>query len=190
MTNYVEKGVTQSDAGPSMHAGFGYQFSSGRIGLLGSSVKYVGEDAQTNLRPYISFGFQFTPSSRLDFKYAQDKYYKSGDRDGTVMTLDFDVYGYHALIEQDSKFENLNGNRLWFGFGHDYKLGTDYGVDVRVGYSQLGVSGFNNYFDTQVELKYKWEELLFGIGSTYNSEASQFGDAGATAFYLRILAVF
>jgi uncharacterized protein (TIGR02001 family) len=188
-SNYMEKGLTQSEAGPSLHAGFGYQFTSGRIGLWGSSVKYLNEDAQTNLRPYISFGFQFTPNSRLDFKYAADKYFKAADRDSNVITLDFDMYSYHAILEEDSNFEGTGTKSMWFGFAHEYKIGS-YGIDLRAGYSQLSVAGFNNYFDVKAELKYKWDELAFGLGATFNSEASQFGDAGAPAVFVRMLAVF
>lgn len=190
ITNHIDKGLTHSDSGPALQLDLGYSFGSGKIGLWGSSVKFEAEDVQTNLRPYLGFRFDFTTNTKLHFQFAHDKYFKSAQRDGSIIGIDFETFGYHLLLQQDSNFEGSKETRMWYGFGKEFQIPWNLRLNTRVGYSQVNVTGLDPYFDTLIEVKHKWHQLEYALGNTFNSSAKQFNGRGDLAVYLYIRADF
>lgn len=189
VSNYVDKGLTQSNKNQSVTAGLGYWFGGqGRIGLEVSNVKYLTDETNMEFRLLGEYKFVFTQNS--DLKIRNDFYRNSPSslRDKTLVTLDQNFFTYHVLYSYEDNFEGTKQTRSWFAFGHDFPFASTYLLNATVGYSM--VSGFTSYFDTRIGISYATSNVSFGLFNTYVSSADQFSEAAETAFLLAFLAKF
>lgn len=184
LTNYVSKGIAQTQKDPAFQAGFGYKLNSARFGLWGSNVKYEGTDEHLNMRAYIGYDFFFTSNVDMLFRYDFSRYYKSGTRNGTILSFDLNLFSYHVLHEREDNFEGLKGERSWYAFRKEWQIPWSLFFEATIGYSTISTAGYNNYFDSDLQVKYKTSAITYALGSTFNSAASQFGTAGSPSVYL------
>lgn len=190
-TNYVEKGITQTDKNPSLQADVGYQYSSGRIGVWSSNVKYANSsDEYLNMRPYLSFRIDTSATTDISLRYDFNRYFKSSTRDGSIIGIDLNLYGYHVIYEQQEKWEGTSSNRTWYGFSKTWNAPSALTYDTTFGYSMVGADGFSNYFDTRLGANYRSGDFIYSLIHTYNSGASQFNGAGDMAFIFMIAVKF
>lgn len=186
MTNYIEKGLSQTDMGPAVQAGFGYQWTQGRVGLWGSSVRYPNENATMTVQPYVGHTFLFSEKSNLTLRYAYSKYFNSGRRDSTIFSVDWLFMDYNILFERDENFEGVRNARLWFGAHKKYQLPYDLLMGVTAGYSKTRIAGAQDFLDIRGELIYLYKDMSYALGSTFNSNAKYFGPRAGVTFYLAV----
>lgn len=183
-TDYVEKGLTQSDHKPAFEAAVGYLFSSqGKVGFQAASVNFAGESVNLEMRLLGEYKFIF--NSSFDLKVREDvyNYSPSSQRNNMVMTLDFGSYGYHTLVASENNFEGTKTQRTWIGFHKDWFMAGGI-VGGTVGYSSLNSSsGYSSYFDTRASYTYNFTNAALSLYNTYNSKASQFDGKGDLAFF-------
>lgn len=176
-TNYVEKGVTQTDNGPAVQAGFGYKWTNGRLGLWGSSVKFEDENVSMNLQPY----FLFSPDPALSLRYSYSKYLSSGSRDTSLIAVDWLIFGYNFLIERDENFEGSHEARLWLAGHKKYDIPYDLQLGLTAGVSSSKAPGAGTFFDVRSDLLYAYKDLLYTLGLTYCTKAQS-----GVGFYLQV----
>lgn len=184
VTNYMDKGVSQSDKSPALQAGFGYQMGpQARLGLWGSSVKYPSAGENLNLRLYFDVKMDFTSNTNLVLRYDFNRFFQSDQHNGSILGLDFSSFGYHVLFQMDDNFEGLkSGGANWFAFKKEFQLPAGFLFTPQLGYTQTSVSGYSSYFDTRVSLGYKFADVLYELVNTYNSSSSQFSGRGEMTF--------
>ena len=192
VSNYVDKGVTQSDKAPALQAGFGYQMGpQARLGLWGSSVKFPSGGENLNLRFYADVKMDFTSNTNLILKYTFNRFFQADQHNGTILGLDFASFGYHVLFEMDDNFEGQkSGGATWYAFKKDFQLPASFILTPQLGYTQTTVSGYNSYFDTRVSLGYKFADVFYELVNTYNSNSSQFSGRGEMAFLFALTVRF
>lgn len=176
-TNYVEKGVTQTDNGPAVQAGFGYKWTNGRLGLWGSSVKFKNENVSMNLRPH----FIFSPDPSFSLGYAYSKYLSTGSRDTSLLSADVLFHGYNLLLERDENFEGHRESRLWLGGHKKYDIPYDLKLGLTAGVSLTKISGVGNFLDIRSDLLYAYKDLLYTLGLTYCTKPGS-----GVGFYLQV----
>lgn len=190
MSNYVEKGLTQSDKNPSLGAELGYGFGGqGRMGVVAYSVKYPLEDVSVSMRIYGEYKFIFTPTAALKVRNDLVRYFAGDSRNNILIKLDQSFGEYHILYEYEDNFEGTNTNRNWFGFRKDWPFATIYQFNVTAGYSMVELP-LNNFFDTKIGVSYTTPTFSAGIFNTYTSQAAQFGGQGDMFFLLEVVAKF
>jgi uncharacterized protein (TIGR02001 family) len=191
VSNYVEKGVTQTDKGPALQAGFGYQMGTqARLGLWGSNVKFPSGGENLNLRFYFDVKMDFTANTNAVFRYDLNRYFQSDQHNGSIVGLDFAAFGYHAIFEMNDNWEGLrSGGSTWFGFKKEY-LWSTLVFTPQLGYTQTAVSGYTSYFDTRIGVGYRFADVTYELAHTYNSSSSQFAGRGDMAFLLAMNARF
>jgi len=174
-SNYIEKGLTQTDKNPAVIAGFGYWFGpQGRIGVQASNVKYQAYDSTMRADVFGEYKFIFTPNADLKLKTNYSQYSPAAGRNNLLTGLDQNLFTYHFLFEHDDNFEGTKSRRDWVAFHKDWNLATSYLFSVTVGYSMLQQSSLNNYIDTRVGLSFISNNFFAGIFHCYNSQSSQF----------------
>lgn len=184
MTNYVDKGVTQTDGSWAMQTELGYQFGSVvRMAIWGSNVKYPTNSESLNLRGYINLHLDFTTGFSSELRYSNSRYFQSEDRNGNIVDLDFNIFDYKLLLQQDSNWEGSHTTSTWIAGEKDFSIPWNLIFTPRVGYTQVSASGASSYFDIKLELSYKISDLLLQSAVTYNSSASQFNGRGGTVIY-------
>lgn len=191
MSNYVEKGLTQSDKNPSLGAELGYGFGAqGKIGFVAYSVKYPAEDTSVSMQAYGEYKFIFTPATDLKIRNDLVRYFSEDTRNNILIKLDQNFFGYHVLFEYEDNFEGTKSNRNWFGFHKEWPFYSIYQIDFTGGYSMLDLPGYNNYFDTKTGISYVKPNFSVGIFHTFTSQASQFHGQGDMFFLLELVANF
>ncbi len=190
-TNYVEKGLTQSEQKPAFETGVGYMFNSqGKVGFQAASVSYANESVNLEMRLLGEYKFIFNSSFDLRIREDVTNYSASGQRNNMIMTLDFGAYTYHTLVSQENNFEGTKTQRTWLGFHKDWLMGGGV-VGATVGYSMLNTnSGYTSYFDTRLGYTYNFTNTSLSLYNTYNSGASQFNGRGDLAFFAALQVKF
>jgi uncharacterized protein (TIGR02001 family) len=189
LTNYTDKGLTQTEQEPAGQMAFGLQYTSGFLGIWGSNVKYVGEDNHFNYRIVGNLKFDITAGVDLTANYKYSRYVSDPARNGNIWGFDLNLYTYHVLIENEDNFEAQRKGRYWFAFGKEWPMWGMF-LDTVAGYSMIQADGFTNYFDTRVALRYKWAISSFALVSTVTSTPSQFNGRAKAMFFAELKANF
>lgn len=188
-TNYVDRGLTQSEKAPSVRAGLGYWFGTqGRIGFEAHSVNYADENSQVELRAIGEFKFSFSATSDLRIRNDLIRYFADERRNRVQITLDQNFSGYHILASREDNFEGTDRLRDWFALHRDWPLGSSYQFNTTIGYSVP--VGYEAYFDTRLGVSYLTDNLTISLFNTWVSKPDQFSERGDTTFLLTILARF
>lgn len=195
VTNSVERGVSQSDGSLALQTGFGYQWSQFRLGLWGSNVKYPtavtpttipNSDDSLNLRLYGAYKFIISQNADLTVKYALNKYFKTGTRDGAITSVDLQMFTYHVTYESLENWEGSGVASIRYGFGKEFKFYWDTIIDVNAGYSDNVDTGFSNAGDLRASWKYKYADILWGLTFTAHSAGKEYDSRGAPSVYASI----
>lgn len=184
VSNYVDKGVTQSEKAPALQAGFGYQMGpQARLGLWGTSVRYPSATENLNLRLYVDVKMDFSTNSNLVLRYDFNRFFQSDQHNGSILSTDFSAFNYHVLFEMNDNWEGLkSGSSSWFAFKKDFQLSRGFIFTPQLGYTQINISGYSSYFDSRLSLGYKFADVFYELINTYNSSSSQFSGRGDMAF--------
>lgn len=190
-SNHVENGVTQSDKTWAIQSGFGVKLGQVvRVGVWGSSVKFPSNQETVNLRPYIDVKMDFTANAFATAKYHLNRYFASSDRDGTIIAVDINMFGYQVLYANNDNWEGTRASSTWYGFRKEFGLPQGLILTPTIGYSQLAANGATNYFDTRVTLGYKLSDALFELTHTYTSASAQFQGRADMALFLALSVKF
>jgi len=188
-SNYVEKGITQSNKTISVGAEAGYWFGGqGRIGVHANSVSYLGESATVELAGFGEYKFIFTPNADLRIRNDLVRYFAEGIRNKVVVLIDQNFFTYHVLLSREDNFEGTKRPRNWFAFHKDWIFSPSVQLNTTVGYSM--VEDFDNYFDTRAGITYLTGNITASFVNTYVSAASQFAGRADTAFFVVLAAKF
>ena len=180
ISNFVERGITQSDRGLALQTGFGYQWTQFRAGLWGSNVKYLPYDDTLNLRLHGIYRFIISPNADLSVRYDISQYFKAGDHNGNITSVDFQMFGYHVKGEKNSNFEASYTTSTRYSLGKDWVIFTDSSIETYLSYTNVSDAGLKNFFDVYLAWKIKWQDFSWALAVTHNTTASQFGDRADT----------
>lgn len=188
-SNYVDRGLSQSNKTISVGAEAGYWFGGqGRIGMHANSVSYVNETATVELAGFGEYKFIFTQNADLRIRNDLIRYFSQDTRNKILVLLDQNFFDYHVLVSREDNFEGTKKPRNWFAFHKDWIYSPSIQFNTTVGYSM--VEDFDNYFDTRVGLTYLTGNITASLVNTYVSNSSQFGDEAETAFFVILAAKF
>lgn len=139
VSNYIWRGVTQTDDGPAVQGGLDYSHSSGfYAGVWASNVDFNDDDAPNyELDGYLGFGGTIIPNLDYNLKAI---YYAYPDADGAF---------------KDYDFSELGGNLTYMGFtlGLDYTIWSELNEDVPFAQGDI-------YYHAGFE----YGDLPFGLG--------------------------
>ncbi len=190
-TNYVDKGITQTEKDPAIQTGLGYTFGkTAKLGIWASNVRYPDESAHLNLKFFGAYKFIFNSNWDLSFRYDLSKYYKSASRNGSVVGLDFNIYTYHVLVEKNDNWEGTLTETTWYGLAKDFNLSSNWILELKGGNSMLTATGYTSYFDLRTAIDYKLSDFLVGMAATYATNSSQFNGRADFFYFFEIKAKF
>lgn len=188
-SNYVDRGITQSNKTISLGAGLGYWFGAqGRIGFESASVNFPNESANVEIRAFGEYKFVFNPNADLKVRDDLVRYFAEGTRNKMQVTLDQNLFGYHFLVSREDNFEGTKNPRNWFALHHDWPLGSSSQINATVGYSM--VEGYNSYFDGLFGVSYLMSNVILSLSTTYVSSAEQFNGMANQFFIFGLNAKF
>lgn len=185
-----DKGVTQTDSAPFFLGSMGYAFPKAKLGISANNVKFPDSDESLNLKVFAQYKFEmfnqvhFTP--RFDF----NNYYRSSSRNGTIVSVDLDIYSWHVYYEKLDKFEGTETTQDWIGVGKRFSFSSNWGLDSRIGYATYDTDVFDSAFDIKLALDYQFKDFKPSLEATYHSAPDDFGGRADLAGYFKVSAKF
>lgn len=184
-TNYVERGLTQSESSPVVQATAGYQWTQGRIGAWASNVSFRDSRDSFLLRPFAMYLIPLSENATLTARVDYAKYLSDGNRDGFWWNLDINMFTYHVKYDKVENWEATGSASGRFAFAKEFAVAGFWSVGLDIGYSTVESEDYENYFDARANLIYTWENFRAEIVGTYASNKANFGGrSGPFAFAL------
>ncbi len=182
-TDYVFRGVSQTDEDPAIQGSIDFGHSSGfYAGVWASNVDFdePGDGISTEIDYYVGWVFELPGETELDLQAVRYTYpgYNSGFRinyNEYIAAFSFLDY-YTATVAWSDNFLNEDENAFYYHFEVDYPFGeTGFGVIASVGFNDISKAAGDDYWDFRIGLKYAWEGLDF---ATVTADLSYFDTSG------------
>lgn len=190
LSDYLDKGITQTDHKFAVQGLLGYQWINFKTGIWGTNVALASASENTNVRIFLSYKFVWTQNSDLTMRYDYSKYFSSGVHDGNIYTFDFNFMSYHVLVESSDNYEDTGSTGTYFGFYKDWPLPNSLSWDLAGGFSTLKAAGYNGFLYAKAGIAYKYKEIAYSLNASFNSAPSQFSGRADLAIWLGIQAKF
>lgn len=191
-TNFVEKGLTQTEGDPNMQGDFWFNFGPQfRLGVWGSNVRY-DETSTTHFWMKLNGDIKvdFSPETNMIIKYSDNKYFKSNNRDGNTIGIHFDFGGYKIFYDMDSNWEGSDGKATYFGVGKAVLMGGDWVWNNMGGYTMPKVDGVTSYFDIRSSFGKKLKNIFVEGVATYANAPGPLKDRAKTSVFLSATASY
>jgi uncharacterized protein (TIGR02001 family) len=185
-TNFVEKGLTQTDGDPGLQGEFWFDFGSQfRLGLWGANVNYdSASSTHFWLKLNADIRVDFNPTSALVIKYSENKFYRSNNRDGNTVGFHLDFGGYKVLYELDSNWQGTQAKTTYAGLGKDFTVWGNWTWANQAGYTLPESDGVQSYFDIRSGIGKKLKDIFGMVSVSYTTARGDFKDQGELAIIL------
>jgi len=177
-TDYVFRGVTQTDYQPALQAGMDYSFgdSGWYVGAWASNVDFADDDGpDLEFDTYVGWNHDFSDSMNLDLSLVHYAYMGERDDYGSIdYTEVLGALTWNEMITLNvgyaPDYANLDYTSTWVNLAGAWDIGNDFSVNASVGHSQFSddngsyndwnvgvskqfgpVNAALNYYDTDVD---------------------------------------
>ncbi len=190
-SNFVERGLTQTDADPGLQGDFWFNFGPQfRLGVWGANVNY--ENTATThfwLRANADIRVDFSPEAAMFIKYSENSYYRANNRNGNTIGLHFDFWGYKISYEKDSNWEGTDKPAMHAGLGKDFSVFSSWLWMNTIGYT-MPDADVDSYFHIRTGLGTQLKDIFLDLSVSYSTATDEFKDRGEMAFILRTAVTF
>jgi uncharacterized protein (TIGR02001 family) len=167
VSDYVWRGVSQSDEEPTLQAGFTY---TGEIGLYagvwGSGVDFGPGAPDAEVDYFVGYNTDVTDS--VNFDIAINRYTYPGASDlnfNELLTTTTFADTYSLAVNYSNDFGGSSTNAYYVGLGGSWGLPNDFTLDVGVGRSLFESDYSDDYTDWKVGVSKSWG--IFSAGLAY-----------------------
>lgn len=185
-SNFVEKGLTQTDGDPGLQGEFWFDFGSQfRMGLWGANVSY--DDASSThfwLKLNADIRVDFSATSSMVIKYSDNRYYRSNNRDGNTVGVHLDFSGWKVLYEMTSKWEGTQERCTYAGLSKETTIWSNWIWANEGGYTLPEADGVQSFLNVQTGLGKKLKDIFAMASVSYSTAAGQFKDQGELALFV------
>jgi len=141
-TDYLFRGISQTDGGPAIQGGFDFEHSSGfYAGIWGSNLDF-GDDADIEIDYYAGFAGQFNDKFGYDVSLIYYSYpssdaadalnYSFGEAYG-ALSYDFGVVSTTVGLNYSNDYFGASGNATYLFIGLGVPLPNDFALDFGFG---------------------------------------------------------
>lgn len=170
-TDILEWGISQTEQGMGIKAGFGYQWDQFKLGVSGSNVSFPNSEDSSNIRMNAAYKFPMTENVDLTITVTFNNYFKSASRNGEFKTADLRMFDYHVKYNAQDNFEGTGYQKIRYSFGKDFNSfykGTILALEA--GYNDTQGSDLKNFVDLSADWIILWQEIYWTIGAAGNSQ--------------------
>lgn len=193
LSHLIVRGLSYSDNNPAMSASFLAHFGSQfKLGFWGSNVANLNAvDDNFWLRIFGRVNIELSQRLRLEVGLQDDHFYRSSQRNGQVLNLDFDYLNTEFGIQWHSNYEGTatSAEYVWVGRLTDFRKVFKYGTYV--GYTNTHGANISGYFDFKLVGLYIINNTSsVQAGATVNSNFAQFGIRDDPAIFLGLKLIY
>ena len=175
-SDYVWRGVTQTDENPALQAAFDIGHESGfYAGVWGSNVDFDNPDDGIDIEIDIYAGWSFDINDTVNLDLSVTRYLYPGSNDD--YDIDYNEYTarvtfvetYYASVGFADDFVNSDVEATYFQVGGDWELGdSGWGLSAAVGLFDFD-SGFGDYNDFSLGVNKGFGPATFSLTYTNTS---------------------
>ena len=161
-SDYVFRGISQTDNSFAVQAGLNYEDKSGfYAGVWASNVDF-SDDANAEIDYLIGFSSQFSPSVTYDFSYTYITYtgYNSADNSDYGEFI-FNTY-FNALtmtVAYAPDYVNSGDSAQYLSAAYDFYFPNEYLLKLQAGYSMGDAFEDNEYIDYSATVAKTWNQF-------------------------------
>jgi uncharacterized protein (TIGR02001 family) len=153
-SDYMFRGVSQTDEGPALQGGLDIAWDSGwYIGAWASNVDFDDTDGpDIEVDTYIGYNTDLNDEWNLDLMLTRYNYF--GERNGYGDGDYFEVIGaltyaetYTFTLGYTPDIYNLSEDSLYFGIGGAWELQNEFTLSGGIGYTTFDSIGLEDYMD-------------------------------------------
>ena len=183
-SEYMFRGISQTDDKPAIQVGAGYSFSNGiYVGGWASNVDF-GESTDAEIDAFIGWNGDLNDSVNLDVQLVRYNYV--GEPDGVdyaynelIGKVSF-AENYSATLGYTNDFLNTDTDSFYAGVGGSWAVGNDFNVTAGLGYTtvQGPEDGYMDY-SVGVNRDFGAANVALGYIGTDSSGEDLFGEDNA-----------
>ncbi len=172
-SEYLFRGISQSDDQPALQAGFDYAFSNGVYAGAWSSTVDFGNSTDAEIDTFIGWNHDLGETLNLDLQLIRYGYL--GEPAGVDYTYNEWIgilkvsKTYSFTLGYSDNYINTGENSFYYAAAGDWDLGSDYALHAGAGYTMLGGPA-KNYLDYSLGIKRKCG--LFTLGLMYTGTSN------------------
>ena len=196
-SEYMFRGISQTDDHPAIQAGAGYSFSNGiYLGAWASNVDF-GEDTDAEVDTFVGWNGDLNDTVNLDVQLVRYNYV--GEPDGVD-------YAYNELIGKATFAENYSvtlgytndflasdTDSIYAAVGGSWDVGNDINLTAGLGYTTVDedLSSEDGYVDYSIGVNRDFGPVNIGLGyiGTDNSAENLFGKDNAEEKFVLTFAI-
>jgi uncharacterized protein (TIGR02001 family) len=180
-SDYVFRGVSQSDEDPTGQAGITYTAPFGvYAGVWASGVDFGSKKPDFEVDYFVGYNVDF--SEQVNFDVMLNRYTYPDAAGGNYLelitkTTFFD--NYSATVAYTDDFYGLEEDSFYYALGASYDLPNDYGLSFNVGHTTISEKlGYDDYTDYGITLSKSWGVVSASLGyvGTDSHGEVNFGD--------------
>lgn len=196
-SEYMFRGISQTDDHPAIQAGAGYSWSNGLyIGAWASNVDF-GEDTDAEVDTFIGWNGDLSDNVNLDVQL--NRYNYVGEPDGVdyaynelIGKLSF-AENYSATLGYTNDFLATETDSIYVAVGGSWEVGNDINLTAGLGYTTVDedLSTEDGYVDYSIGVNRDFGPVNIGLGyiGTDNSAENLFGKDNAEEKFVLTFAI-
>ncbi len=188
VSDYVFRGVSQTNEGPAFQAGADYTHDSGfHAGVWASNVDFVdGDGANAEFDFYVGWGTQISDTVSFDATLLRYAYHDQSAYNYNELLLTLGVGDYLSfLLGYSNDVFNSGENGTYIAASGTYPLPWwDLSLNGSVGHYDLDDALGDSYQDFSVGLSRPFGQMSVGLSYAHASNDIDWGDNGGSRVFL------
>lgn len=172
-TDYIYRGISQTDSGPAIQGGFDLEHDSGFYAGIWASNLDFGDDADIEIDYYLGFGGEFSNKLGYDLGYIYYSYPDSSAADTgnydfdeiyASLSYDFGLAAVSGGLAYSDDFFGGTGDSLYASLDVDVPLPNDFALGLH--YGSQDIDNGTDYDDWKIGLSKSLGGFDFGLDYT------------------------
>jgi uncharacterized protein (TIGR02001 family) len=189
-SDYVFRGVSQTDEDPALQAGATYSFPAGfYVGAWGSNVDFGTGGPDIELDGIVGYNTDLSDQWNLDvsvvryFYLNADSDYPDIDYNEYIAKLSYaatDTISLTGLVAYANDYSNTGADEFYYNLGSSFEVGNGFSLNLGAGYTSIEADGGGraDYFDGSVSVSRDFGPVNANLGyyDTFGSDADALKD--------------
>ncbi len=196
-SEYMFRGISQTDDHPAIQAGAGYSWSNGLyVGAWASNVDFA-DDTDAEVDTFVGWNGNLNDTLNLDVQLVRYNYV--GEPDGVdyaynelIGKLSF-AENYSATLGYTNDFLATETDSIYLAVGGSWEVGNDLNLTAGLGYTTVDedLSSEDGYIDYSIGVNRDFGPVNIGLGyiGTDNSAENLFGKDNAEDKFVLTFAI-
>jgi uncharacterized protein (TIGR02001 family) len=180
VSDYVWRGVSQSDEDPTAQAGLSYSHSSGfYVGTWASGVDFGSGKPNVEVDGFVGYNTDFSDSVNFDVMVNRYMYPDAGGLNFNELITKFTfIETYSLLVAYSDDFGGTDEDAWYFNGAGSWGLPHDFSLNAGVGFNKTSDALGDDYVDYNIGVSKSWGMVTGSLAyvGTDSSGNDIFGD--------------